>query len=135
MSRRYSLFVNTQSRPCPQCGSAAIKRIVWTDDPGKIGTSDDATVAFLSGPLIWNDVASIDRVCADCNERFCNDIEQQEKYDEDTRRQKRRMEAMKRGEYMLFDPRTTSVDEIAHAVFEQIERSKNARANKNEAEN
>jgi hypothetical protein len=37
---------------------------------------------------------------------------------------------MKRGEYMLFDPRTTSVDEIAHAIWLQIQRSKIADAKK-----
>ena len=116
--------MDVSDRPCPQCGSNAVKRIVWTEDAAKIGTLADPHVAFVNGPAIWNERSEIDRECSVCHKRFCNDLLQQERYDEDTRRQKSRVEAMKRGEYMLFNPRTTSVDQIALDVFERVKLSK-----------
>jgi hypothetical protein len=68
-------------------------------------------------------------ICSACEERFWSDPLRKEKDEEEQRRQQSRIEAMKRGEYMLFNPRTTSVDEIAHAIWLQIQRSKNDRAN------
>ena len=126
--------VNNQDHPCPQCGGAAAKRIVWTEDASIIGTTHDPAVRFLNGPPAWNDSSGPDLICSACEKRFWSDPSEQEKDEENARRQQRRIEAMNRGEYMLFDPRTTSADEIAHTVWQQIQRSQKAAAKAASAE-
>ncbi len=122
--------VESQNHPCPRCGSVAVKRIVWTDDASKIGTSNDAAVVFLSGAPAWNESSGADLICSACKERFWSSPLRQKEDEDEKRRQQGRIEAMKRGEDMLFDPRTTSVEEIAHAIWQQVQQAKKASAKK-----
>jgi hypothetical protein len=112
--------VNSSNRSCPQCDSAAVKRIVWTEDAERLASSTAGEIAFLAGPSSWNATAEIDRICTVCGKRFCNDPATQARYDEDSRRQMRRIEAQRRGDYHLFNPRTMSADQIADAVLRSL---------------
>ena len=64
-------------------------------------------------------------MCCVCGERFCAELAEQEKYDEDTRRQKRRIEAMKRGDYMLLEVERAAVEDVGKVVWRHIEAKRN----------
>ena len=100
---------------CPDCKSHQLVEIIYgPPGPDLSQRAERGEIALADSPD-WTD--GPDRKCLDCGQRFFSDSAKKRAYDADTAHQVARLAAMKRGDYMFLDPRTSSAEELANAVI------------------
>jgi len=99
---------------CPDCGSVNSIPVAYGLPDNETSRQAELGEVALGGCTIWENMP--DRECRECKKRFRSDPAAQKKYDDETARQLSRIEAQKRGDYMLFNPRTQSMRDIVDAL-------------------
>lgn len=104
---------------CRSCTSNKSIPIVYGFPTPELSQRAEAGQIALADSPDWSD--GPDRKCLDCGQRFFSNSAAQQAYDEETAHQLARLASMKRGDYFLFDPRSTSAEEIANALTKKYD--------------
>jgi hypothetical protein len=103
---------------CRACKSSKNIPIAYGFPTPELSQRAEAGEVALADSPDWPD--GPDRKCLDCGQRFFSNSAAQQTYDEETAHQLARLAAMKRGNYVLLDPRSMSAEEMADVITKRF---------------
>jgi hypothetical protein len=113
------------SADCPACKSNKSIPIFYGFPRPELSQRAEVGEVALADSPDWPD--GPDRKCVDCGQRFFSNSAAQQAYDEETTHQLARLAAMKRGDYVLLDPRSMSAEEMANVIAKRYNETGDAK--------
>jgi hypothetical protein len=114
-NRRTKKILMSKHLPtCPACGGKESVPIVYGFPTVEVQAAEARNEVRLAACIV--SATSPDRSCTACEYRFYSNRKLQPEIDPDEIHQRRRIAAMNRGQYMTFNVKTQSAEEIADAL-------------------